>query len=452
MKERTLANTATVSVPGPGHGKLRVLLLVEMCNPSWTSVPLVGYNFARALATHPDLETTIVTQQRNRPALEADPLTRLTEVCFIDTEFVARPLYGLARWLRGGDKMAWTIDTAMAWPSYIVFEHCVHRRFARDLRAGRFDLIHRVTPLSPIMGSPLAQKTATPMLIGPLNGGLPWPKEYPELRRQEREWLIPLRQLYRLLPYYRSTYQHLAGVIVASRHTASEIPSYFRGRRYFLPENGVDPERFPLASDWPQPHGPFRFITVGRLVPLKAVDMILDAMRRSALLRGCRFQVVGDGPERPRLEGLAREYGLQESVEFLGWLEQRALGEKLRQAQAFVFPSLKDFGGGVVLEAMAAALPCIVVAYGGPGELVSEAMGIRLPMKPRAELTERLQVAMEQLAGDPERCRTLGRAAVEEVRTSFTWSAKADRIAGIYRDLLVACRGRALPWSNEVHA
>ena len=46
-----------------------------------------------------------------------------------------------------------------------------------------------------------------PMLIGPLNGGLPWPADYPDLRKQEREWLVRVRGIYRWLPYYRSTYR-----------------------------------------------------------------------------------------------------------------------------------------------------------------------------------------------------------------------------------------------------
>src|SRR5437899_2399477 len=83
---------------------------------------------------------------------------------------------------------------------------------------------------------PLAGRTKVPMLIGPLNGGLPWPKEFPELRRKEREWLVPVRRAYKLLPYYRSTYRHLAGVIAGSRHTASEIPASFTGKRFYLPE------------------------------------------------------------------------------------------------------------------------------------------------------------------------------------------------------------------------
>src|SRR5262249_47067294 len=162
--------------------RLRLLLIAEACNPMWTSVPLVGYNLARALADRPELDVTLVSQVRNRPALEADPISKAARLHFVDNEWLARPLYSLARFLRGG--------TAMAWPSYMVFEHEVFRQFWRPLQEGRFDLVHRVTPLSPTMGSPLARLTKVPMLIGPLNGGLPWPREFPELRRREREWLV----------------------------------------------------------------------------------------------------------------------------------------------------------------------------------------------------------------------------------------------------------------------
>ena len=144
---------------------------------------------------------------------------------------------------------------------------------SNQLSAGGFDLVHRITPLSPTIGMPFAVRTQVPSLLGPLNGGLPWPKEYPELRRREREWLAPFRRAYQLMPYYRATYQHLSGVIAGSQHTASEIPRHFGGRRYYLPENGIDPERFPLAASWPEPRKRFRFITIGRLVPYKGFDL-----------------------------------------------------------------------------------------------------------------------------------------------------------------------------------
>jgi len=414
------------------HVPLRVLLIAEACNPTWTSVPLVGYNIARALASRSDLDVTLLSHVRNRPGLAGDPLASLCRIFFIDNEWLARPLHRLSRLLRGGQSLSWTTDTAMAWPSYMLFEKEAHRQFGYRLGNGEFDLIHRVTPLTPTMGSPLASLVKVPMLIGPLNGGLPWPKEYPELRRQEREWLVPVRRLYRCLPYYRSTYTHLAGVIAGSRHTAKELPRYFTGQRYYLPENGVDPSRFPLGAVWPEPQGCFRFITVGRLVPYKGMDMIIEAMSGSTVLKRCELRIVGDGPQRHVLEEVVRQHGLEGRVHLPGWVPQPQLAQELGRSQAFVFPSLREFGGGAALEAMASGLPSIIVNYGGPAELVTPECGILLPMTPRQRLVELLRKAMEELATDPARCRALGKAACERVRQEFTWEAKAARLVEIY--------------------
>jgi glycosyltransferase involved in cell wall biosynthesis len=416
--------------------RLRILVIAEACNPTWTSVPLVGYNFTRALAGRDDLDLTVVSHVNNRPAIQADPLNDLARVHFIDNEWIARPLYRLSTLLRGGEKLSWTINTAMAWPSYMVFERAVYHRFGHDLEAGRFDLIHRITPLTPTMGSPLASMTRVPMVIGPLNGGLPWPKEYPELRSQEREWLVPLRKAYRLLPFYNSTYRRLAAVIAGSRHTATETPAFFRGQRFYLPENGVDPARFPLASAWPEPKGRFRFISVGRLVPYKGLDLTLEAMGQSTTLKQCELVVVGEGPQQPELEAIIRKYGLESNVQLLGWVDQSRLARELGQAQAFVFPSLREFGGGVVLEALSSGLPALIVDYGGPAELVTSDCGVLLPMKPRQEFVPLLRQAMEALATDPARCRAMGQAACQHIRQHFVWTAKAERIVEFYRKIL----------------
>jgi glycosyltransferase involved in cell wall biosynthesis len=312
----------------------------------------------------------------------------------------------------------------------------VRQRFGRRFDHGDFDLIHRITPLSPTAVSPLAAKTHVPMLAGPLNGGLPWPKEFPELVRREREWLVPLRDVYKLLPYHRSTYRHLAGVITASRATAAEIPRHFRGLHFHMPENGVDPARFPIAERWPEPDGRFRFITVGRLVPYKGLSLTLEAIRRSPALRQCELVVIGDGPDRPAHEQFIREHGLQGCVTIRGQVPQAELAAEMRRAQVFVFPSLREFGGGVILEAMACALPCLIVDYGGPAELVTEATGVKLPMRQREEMVESLRMAMERLAGSRNECRRLGQAAVAEVQRQYTWAAKANQVVVIYRAIL----------------
>ena len=194
----------------------------------------------------------------------------------------------------------------------------------------------------------------------------------------------------------------------------------------------------PLASSWPQPSGRFRFITASRLVPYKGVDLTLEAMSTSPALKACELCILGDGPERNRLETLTKQYGLESTVRFLGHVDQSRMADEFASSQAFVFPSLREFGGGVVLEAMASGLPAIVVDYGGPGELVTPDCGVLLPMGPRAELVERLRLAMEGLVGDPARCQQQGEAASRHIQDEFTWSAKAARLVSMYREVLAA--------------
>jgi glycosyltransferase involved in cell wall biosynthesis len=430
-------------LPVDEKAKLRVLAIAEACNPQWSSVPLVGFSFVRALASRSDLELTLITQVRNRDALLADPISGQVAIHFVDNDTVARPLFRLSQFLRGGTGLSWTTATALSWPGYMAFERIVAKTFGGALRRGEYDLIHRITPLTPTLGSPLASRTNVPMLIGPLNGGLPWPKEFPELRRQEREWLVPLRGIYRHMPYYRSTYKHAAGVIAGSKSTAKEVPAYFRGLRYYLPENGIDPERFPVDVQPAEAGSRFRFVTVGRLVPYKGMDLILRALAGYPRLCDSDLTIIGDGPQRSSLEALARELGLEHRVRFLGWLTQSEVARELSLSQAFVFPSLREFGGGVVLEAMAMGLPPIVVDYGGPGELVTPDCGVLVPLVSREKLIPALASAMETVATDPALRHCLGQSARKRVLEEFTWDVKARKLVDIYRDVLSRTNGRA---------
>lgn len=416
--------------------KIRVLIIAEACNPTFTSVPLVGYNLARALAQRDDLEVTVVSHIRNKAALEVDALSTIARLVFIDNEAVARPLHKISTWLRGGQGLSWTTGTALAWPSYMYFEKKLFKHFHEEFRQNKFDIVHRITPLTPTMGSPLASLVSAPMVIGPLNGGLPWPAAYPELRRQEREWLVPVRGLYKHLPHFRSTYKKIAAVISGSRHTATETPRYFSGLRFQMPENGIDTDRFPLNREWSDTGERFTFITVGRLVPYKGMDMVLDAMGGSDLLKKCALTIVGDGPQRQVLEEKVQLLGLGSVVRLIGWKTQVELAAQMRKAQAFVFPSLREFGGGAVLEAMACGLPSIVADYGGPAELVDASCGILLPLKPRAELVLLLREAMEKLVSNPVLCQAMSKSGKDRVRSDFTWGAKATKIADIYKQVL----------------
>jgi glycosyltransferase involved in cell wall biosynthesis len=167
------------------------------------------------------------------------------------------------------------------------------------------------------------------------------------------------------------------------------------------------------------------------------MDLVLEAIAGSELLRGsAALDVVGHGPESGRLRAMADALGLGEAAHFVGFEAQKDLAARMSRSQAFVFPSLREFGGAVVLEAMASGLPSIVVDYGGPGELVSDDSAIRLPMAGREALVPDLRRAMEALVKDHGRCRSMAEAATRRVREHFTWDTKAERIVAMYEQVL----------------
>jgi len=136
--------------------RLRILVIAEACNPAWTSVPLVGYNFACELAAREDLDVTIATHPRNRRDIESDVISKLATIVYPDNEYVASRLFNIAMLFRGNSGKGWTTNTAFSALSYLFFEYELYRLVGDQLRAGEFDLIHRITPVSPTVGAPSA--------------------------------------------------------------------------------------------------------------------------------------------------------------------------------------------------------------------------------------------------------------------------------------------------------
>ena len=407
---------------------MRVLLLAESCNPDWPSLPVVGYKAARALAE--ECEVTVATHVRNRPAIERDGLGR-AEVVFIDNERVAGPMYRLSTKLRGGHSVGWTTHIATLYPAYLAFEREVKKRFRPELEQGRFDVVHRVTPMSPTIPSPIARWCPVPFVLGPLNGGLRWPPEFTAELRREREWLTYLRGAYRCLPYYRSTYARAAAILAGFEHTIADLPASARGRTIDFPEVGIDPKMF-APPERRAPREQLTFLYAGRFVPYKCPDVCVMAFAADERLRRHKLVMVGDGPERPRVEALIAQHGLGDRVQLLGWKTQAEVGALMREADVFFFPSIRELGAGVVVEAMACGLPPAVVDYGAPGGLVREDCGVRVPIGDKAALAAAFGERLGSLAEDRELVERLGQAAHARAVSRFSWAAKARKTLEVY--------------------
>jgi len=413
--------------------RIRVLLIAEACNPQWTSVPLVGWSHGRAIA---DLSDALRASPRpTGPARLGAGWTEGRDFRAIDSEAGARPIYRLATWLRGGRQTGWTTSTALGAAAYPYFEHLLWRRFGREICQKRFDVVHRLTPLSPTAPSWLASRcraAGVPFVLGPLNGGVPWPPGFDPARRQEREWLSYVRDAYRLLPGYWPTRRDASAILIGSRDTWNQMPRCFHGKCFYLPENAIDPQRFPLQRDRIA-QKPIRVIFIGRLVPYKGADMLLEAAAPILQSGAMTLQIIGDGPQLPQLRRVIDRENIAAAVQLIGWTEHEQLRRYLAQADVLAFPSVREFGGAVVLEAMAMGVTPIVVNYGGPAELVTPSCGYLVPIGPPQQIISHFRQVLGTLAQDPQPLGSLGAAAQERVRRHFTWQAKARRVIEIYQ-------------------
>jgi glycosyltransferase involved in cell wall biosynthesis len=322
--------------------------------------------------------------------------------------------------------------------SYYYFEHLVWKRFEREIVSGKFDIVHRLTPLSPAIPSLIANRCArhgVPFVWGPINGGVPWPPGFAAVQRREGEWLHAVRGAHRLLPGYASTRENATAIIVGSIAARNELPTEALGRTVYLPENAIDEERFPEARTGPVVL-PLRVGFVGRLVALKGVDMLIEAAAPLINVGQVVIDIIGDGPEKESLRALCERLRCDQGVRFHGWVQHDEVPSHLLEAHVLGFPSVREFGGGVVLEAMALGVVPIVANYGGPAELVTNDTGFRIALASREDLIVSMREVLEKLVANPTPLQEMSRRARERVHSLFTWKAKARQTNEIYRWVL----------------
>jgi phosphatidylinositol alpha-1,6-mannosyltransferase len=234
-------------------------------------------------------------------------------------------------------------------------------------------------------------------------------------------------------------------IVANSRNTQRMLQEEWHGpsASIRLMHPGADTRRFVPAPPNPDVRSRLGWgsrpviLTVGRLQKRKGHDRMIAAvrlMRRS--VPDVLYAIVGDGEERPLLEGLIHEGGLGDHVQLLGEVSDGKLIECYQQCDLFVLPNRtvgKDIEGfGMVLvEAQACAKPVVAGASGGTAEtmLVPETGRVVCCDGP-----DELAETVADLLGDRNRLQRMGQAARQWVVKEFDWSSLSKRAADLFGD------------------
>jgi rhamnosyl/mannosyltransferase len=195
---------------------------------------------------------------------------------------------------------------------------------------------------------------------------------------------------------------------------------------------GPRPDLAPRAAELRRTLGTPLVLFIGQLRYYKGVQFLLEAMRRT----DGHLAVIGDGPERARLEEVGRSKDLAGRVHLLGRLSDEDVIAAYHACDVFVLPSVyrSEAWGFVILEAMAAGKPVITTEL-GTGTSILNRQGETGLVVPPAD-PEALARAIDALLGDPAAREAMGRKGYERVSRNFTHARTVARTLAVYREVL----------------
>ena len=242
------------------------------------------------------------------------------------------------------------------------------------------------------------------------------------------------RKVGELDPFVRLTARRSILALSTTSETGTRLRAIGCQHVEVFSEAGLPPAEIVSLAALPQHEGrPFRVMSSGNLLHWKGTWLGMQAFAAlHALVPSSEYWIVGNGPERKRLEEQAQALGVANVVVFWGELPRCEVLQKLAACDVLLHPSLHDSGGWVCLEAMAAGRPVVCLDLGGPSVQVTGEAGIKVPVRTQLQVVGDLAAALAALAASPERQSAMGSAGRTRVAESFNWATKAIQMARVY--------------------
>jgi len=306
----------------------------------------------------------------------------------------------------------------------------------------KFDVAHHVTFVNYYTLS-AAAGAGCPLVWGAVGGAEEAPKAFNpsfSLFGRAYEAFRKFRRLAgELDPFTRRTARRATVGVSTTRESAERMKKIGSRVDEIMSECGVTTVEADQVSDFPIRDGnTVRFISVGRLLHWKGFYLALSAFLK--LNDDSEFWIVGDGPDRPRLEAMAAASPRGNRVKFVGAVPRARVLELLRDADVMLHPSLHDSGGVTPIEGMAAGRPVICLNLGGVATKVPDDAGIKVDALTPDQTVNDLARAMEKLSADSALRKQMALRGREVVREEFLWSGIMDRYDRLY-DLAITRSG-----------
>lgn len=353
--------------------KKRILLSAFECNPLMGSDAEVGWQWARQLSMR-DFDVTVMTRKTHQ--MDIEKIIAATGDCsLVKFQYVdIRWLYRFTELFNPRNHIYYYF-----WQLYAYF-------VARKLhQKSVFHLIHHVTWVSFRQPS-LMGLVGAPMYFGPVAGGDEIPHGYAHSFAFKRRMVEFFRNLLnaavRFDPLMWLTFATADKVFFTSSAHLKKVPVFVRKKAQI--ELAIGCEVFDekvvsgaTSRTITNDRRGNRLLFVGRFLGLKGMDIGLEVFERIRKVRpDVTLTIIGDGEESKRWKHKAKSLDVDHAIEWVGWLAKADVLKLYNEFDVFFFPSLRDSGGFVILEALQKGLPVVCFKLGGPGVIVNDTCGL----------------------------------------------------------------------------
>jgi len=393
---------------------MKILLSAFSCRPQSGSERGVGWHWAIEIAKLGH-EVWVLTHPKHQAAIEAtlDDLAVADHLHFI--------YYQLPSWLGG-----WWKEQRGIYLYYLLWQWGAYR-FIKPIHAQQhFDIVHHIT-FAGIRTPSFMGGLGIPFIFGPVAGGerAPWRLRF---GYSLRGWFIDaLRDMsnawIKISPLMRLTFRQAKVIYVRSSHTRQLIPKKFRSKTQLYLGIGLTALDQLETVQKHNNSNYFQVLYAGRFLHWKGMDLGFAAFKHLLkTVQNARLTLVGDGKDAKRWQRLVENLGLQNHIDWIPTISQAKLFHLYSQYDVFLFPSLRDSAGMVVLEAMRYGLPVICLDLGGPGMMMDTSCGRVIATQNATEqiVIQKLGEALIELAQDATVRDQLAQQAQAKART-YTW-------------------------------
>lgn len=198
--------------------------------------------------------------------------------------------------------------------------------------------------------------------------------------------------------------------------------------------NGIDPDDFSVIRSGVKTSGGKTVISVSNLIDTKGIDLnikaIFELVKRYPDIK---YNIIGEGPEKPALLKMVKNFGLENNVFFLGKPPHEETMKYVSSSDIFCLPSWQEGFGIVYIEAMALGKPVIAVKGEGIEDVIVDGKNGFL-VEPKN--VEDIVRAISFLIENPDKAREVGKTGQKSVMDGFTWSINATKTVDVYEELV----------------